>query len=317
MVIRNQAWYNYCESVPYPVEDTVSRVSDAGTRLPGNVISDLNLRYPSTLGSHVFVAACTVNPQLVTVVLLGSSSATAAVDVTPIASVSLRQPVDVHRPYALSPLAEGVGGWVVFGNGIAGSYQGRFASPSQTRISPRAARAYAPLPVVDFGKLGNTQALTGLVSLVAGNDLEIVKATRSVNEQDISVIVIRLSEGGNLAVARNLYDVYRGPCGTRPESDTCGDPAPIEFLNTVPPDKQGNINIEFQGALSLTAIAAEAVYDAEGNWIDSTEACGVIVDLATGLATACGEDRQLPDVDGRLPNEGDEDCSFVSISISY
>jgi len=323
MSVRNQDWYNLNESIPYPLQDSASAISDGGQRLPSHVLVDLNLRFPSTLGRYAFLGACTVSPHLVTLVILGSQSPASPVSVVPLAAVSLVKPVSQYRPLTLSPLAAGVGGWIVLGGGVEEQFAGRFSSPAQSLLSPRAARMYSPLPVESLGKYNQATALTGLIRLVGGNDVEIVKECREIpgvtpssvacDEGGQEVIVIRLRETVQ-GSQRNVYDLYRGPCGKRPESGTCGDPQPIEFLGPVVPDCCGNITLELAGCAEITGLVQEAVLDEEGEVVQVDEACGVVVRCGLSLDDMCEELGALPDDQGRLPGEDDEDfCSVYTL----
>lgn len=100
--------------------------------------------------------------------------------------------------------------------------------------------------------------MTGLVTLKEGPDIEIVKECweipvraayencEDLNTQSREVIVIRLknSLGDD---SRNVFDIYKGPCGGRPETRSCGNPEPLEFISGVAPDCCGRITIELRG----------------------------------------------------------------------
>jgi len=305
-------------------------MNDAGVRLPSHIISGLKVLVPASAGKYVYVSALTVTPNIVTLVLvatdaLGSSSA------TPLLTLSLVKPIARHQQYELESQYPGAGGWITFGGGIedAAGYQGRFTLPTQTFLSPRAATWYKDPPVSSAAKL-NSPALTGLVHLASGSNMEVVKECREVPNYAVpsystqycgtdelgtqvrDVIVFRLV-GNPSTPDENVFEDFRGPCGDRPESRTCGDPEPIEFLGPVSPDCCGNITLEMRGCSEISAISAEVTVDDLGDPVSSDDACGVILDCSLGLADACLTKDRLPDATGKLPNEYDDLC----VSISY
>jgi hypothetical protein len=270
MPIRNVHWVDENESRDYPVDEAASRVADDGKRLRTSVIADLSLRWPLTLGDFAFVSAVAVTDALVTVTIQAAPTANAAGDFAPLAVVTVRRPVQVGKPYALVPQAAGVGGWIAFGSGAEDApYAARFSSPAQSRVTPRAARAYRPPPVESVRAAGSDAALTGVVTLKADPPLVIEKAEREIEGVLRDVILLRLSddagvEGFPVPAAAALITGYKtpsnflafaGPCAGRPESGTCGTPQPIEFVNAVGPDCDGRITIEFRGCAVLTEVA--------------------------------------------------------------
>lgn len=268
--VRNHNWYNRNETRCYPLDPSASHVDDSGTILPFNILTDLQLRFPDNLGTYAAISSLAVTKHLVSLtivsvddyILYASSSA-----FSPLASVAVELPLDESRHYAIRPFVDGVGGWVVFGGGVNSPVNLRFTNTSQSLLSPRAAKAYKPLPVTGIGKEDLATALTGLVTLTEGTDIEIVRETIRFDESDEQdAIIIRLKSSWN----RNVYADYIGPCGGRPESRDCNKPG-IEVINTVQPDCDGNIDIVFQQMRTSPLIAG----------------AGVAVDLPLGLTTAC------------------------------
>jgi hypothetical protein len=309
MTVRNQHWYDRNESRAYPLDDSATANTDDGLILPPNIVVDLSMRFPSTAGEFAFFNAITVTPTLVTVMILStgqailpsgcepvsaSASGSAIPDTrVPLAVVSLPKPVPtlVHIP--LQPQIEGVGGWIVFGSGIneAGIFSGRFSEPEQSFIVPKAAKSYDPLPVSSFGKFGSQAALTGLVELRAGNDIEIVPTSVTLAGLPRDAIQIRLRDQANV----NVFETYTGPCADRPESNTCEGPQPIETINGIGPDCDGRITLEFVGC-------------ADARQIVSGAPCGAILDCGFGLIDACSTEDRLPDDQGNLPSDSSSDC---------
>jgi hypothetical protein len=304
MAVRNQHWYNANETRSYPIDETATRVSDQGQKLPNNILSDINLRYPQILGQYPFLSSVGITENLVSITIQAATALSGTPIFAPVAVFSiLQRDIIEGRPYALEPQYPGAGGWVVFGSGVQELFTGRFSAPTQSLIAPRAARFYRPFPVENISKLNNNDILTGILQLRGNEPIEVVKENRVINGVARDVIVVRLKPDGTLRVGGqevNVFEALAGPCNKRPESGNCDDPAPIEFINTVPPDCDGNITIELRGCAEIARV---------------TDQCGVVVDCSMGLIDACLDNR-LPDDDGRLPNEYDDLCFFSEISES-
>jgi hypothetical protein len=301
-VPRNLDWYDLNATRAYPLDDAATARDDAGREVPSQVLVDCRLRFPSTLGRCAYLGALTVGPGVVTAAFMVASGparpavgdAPAAV-FAPLAVVSVRQPVTPYRHYPVLGLAPGVGGWVVFGKGCDEPYSGRLSSPTQGMLLPRTATAYRPLPVLSLGKLGLSESLSGLIRLVGGTDIQVLREVREVEGVPVEAMVIRLIDDLN----RNVLSLYAGSCGGRPESHTCPE-TPLEKINIVEPDCAGNLILDFRGVRVLPRVG-------DG---------GLVLDLARGLAETCFGADHLPDDRGLLPGEYFDLCSEVSESPS-
>lgn len=260
----------------YPLDDAADCVDDAGGSLPPGLLVDMALRFPAELGSSAVLYTASCRPTLITLVFAASTRSAADVDqdeatLTPIASLSLRA-ADPFRGYALSPLAAGVGGWVALGPYAAEpgrSYAGRFSTPRQGGLLRRVASAYAPAPIPSLRRVGLAEGLEGVVSLVAGNDVDIRVETRTVEGVARRAVVIGLAGDA----PRNNLARYVGPCGGRPESGTCAVP-PMLSISGVKPDCDGDLRIDFRGVTATSHTAG-----------------GISIDLGVGLGASCRQDR--------------------------
>lgn len=240
----NHNYYNLQEQRRYPLDDKSTGTDDRGARLNDATLVDCRIRWPRTLGEYAFVGGLTVTDKLVSVVILAASSPTAVSGFAPLAAVTVPQPVILGRPYPLRPMADGVGGCVVFGGGTRENQIIRFGTPAQGLLAPKCARSYAALPIPSLTKSGRNTALTGLVTIRGGNDVEVVKETVTIGDIDHEALVVRLKQDPG---AVNVLERYIGPCGSRPESGNCGRP-PIEYLHGVAPDCDGNVTVVVRDA---------------------------------------------------------------------
>lgn len=242
MPIRNQNWYDLQATRRYPLDDKSTGVDDAGAFIRDSVLVDCHIRFPDTLGLYAYIQGITVAPALVTIVF-GVGNHPEDTNGPSIAALSLPRTSAQNVNYELTPLQPGVAGWAVLGAGITEEFVGRYTTPQQTLISQRCARAYRTLPVTSLGKINVATSLQGIVA-VTGQSPVTAKAEKvTVNGAEVDAIVFRLE--GELQTF-NPLQVFQGPCGQRPESGTCPKP-PIETINGVSPDCDGNINIVFDG----------------------------------------------------------------------
>lgn len=300
-MIHNQHFYNLNETRDYPLDDRATATSTNGVRLPPDILCDLTMRYPKSLGLVPFVSAVSVTASLVTVTLQSVDDVAQPTLFRPLAAVSLaRDDIEPGRQYALQAQSEGVGGFIVFGHGIDEPYSGRF-TPAAGLLTPRTAKAYRPFPVTSLGKLNNAVPLNGIVRLRGEQPLQVVGEDREINGVLRRVAVIRLAAGTGEQAPENLHRAYAGPCGDRPESKTCGPFEPIESINGVTPDCDGKITIEFDGCATLAGYPDDS---------------SAVIDCGLSLKTACGR-KALPDGNGRLPSDLPAQCvDYEDVSLS-
>lgn len=294
--MTNADWYDLNGSREYPLDDLATAVDDNDVYLPPSILVDLHLRYPRELGRYPFVGAVTVSAGLVTIVFEVADDLDAPGTASPLAVLSVRRPAAIHRQLALSPQADGVGGWAVLGSGANSTthYAGRFSTPRQGVLLARAARGYRARPIDGVKVLHADRLLRGIVKFTADPPLELVADTRTIQGVERDVIIVRLvqpDQTGGFA-ARNppnsVFAQFAGPCGARPESQNCQGPQPIEFIDGVGPDCSGQITLDFRGCSVMAPIEGDA--------------CGIVISCPLSLSQAC-RSVLLPDDAGDLPSE--------------
>lgn len=272
MPVRNQNWYDLQAGRRYPLDDRSTGLDDSGEFIRDSILVDCHIRFPETLGATAFVQAITVSPTLVTV-LIGVTDGT---DTTTIAAISQPKPITTSKNYEVTPLVAGVAGWVAFGAGVEEPFSGRYATPAQSLLLSRCARAYRALPIPTIGKKNLDTALSGIVNFAAVAPIVIEQKKLVIQDRLVNVLEFSLSNTFT-SIAGNPLQYFLSDCGVRPESGTCPKP-PIETINNVTPDCSGNINIL-----------------AEGVTIYQFENCGGIgVDLPIGLTDVCEKPRYAP-----------------------
>lgn len=264
MSIRNQNWYNLQSTRRYPLDENCTGLDDSNEFIRDDIIVDCHIRFPNTYGKYVYVQGITVSRGIVTVVF-GVSAELGFARGDVLAYVSLPKPVISNINYAIVGLKNGVSGWVAFGPGIENNFVGRYTTVQQTLVSPRCARAYKPLPVPTIGKLGLQNALDGIVKLLgqqpvrvryaenAGSVTRVINGEKTPYKENVSALVIEL-DPTQITNDYNPLRLFLGPCAQRPESGTCPKP-PIETINGIAPDCDGNVNIVFENFYAVQPFA--------------------------------------------------------------
>lgn len=297
-------WYSINDGILYPVDETASAQDALGKALPCNILADLALRWPAEMGRYAFLSAVAVTQTLVTITIQAATALDDSSSYVPLAVVSVPQPVEPGQSYPLQAQVPGVGGWVVFGAGVTQKigYRGRFSGPAQTLLAPRAARSYRRLPVSSLKTVNVDTSLVDIVQLRAAPPLTIAKEQREIDGVLRDVLAVGLSDNATgfpvpTAIAQasgisqpSVFQQFAGPCAGRPESNTCDDPQPIQFIDAVGPDCAGQLTIEFQGCAFISQILGR---------------CGIVIDCGLGLSSACLPPL-IPSSDGLLPSEYEE-----------
>ena len=244
MAVLFSKWYNQNEQRKYPIHDEATGISDSGVALPDNYIVDVNIWVPELAGTFVYLSSLVVSDHIVSATFMDCDSdplLPGAGNDTMIASISVIKPAVQYRNYDLSSHYSGVAGHITFGNGIETNIDLKFSSSDAAVLNRRTSRHYEELPIQSIKKSYGTE-LTGVVELKSGNDIYIRGGTITVDGTSREAILIGLDTRDSYSV----YQKYLSECDGRPESDSCGK-NPLQYINMVPPDCNGNINIEFLG----------------------------------------------------------------------
>ena len=286
-------WCNKNELRNYPLEDLASKKDEKGVQLPDNFLVDANLWIPASVGNRVAVSSAAITTGLVTITFVADGGGTPV----PVAAISVVRPVTRYRKYRVDAFYPGVGGWIAFGGAIdeLNDLSLVFADFDAGILVPKVIRSYDDLPLLSIGKKDRAQALTGLVELRAGADIEVLACTepwpigsdpdfldnprlqREIDGEPRDCIAIRLT--GEPQDYENLLN-FTGPCEKSPESLECGRRL-IQRLSGVAPDCDGNITVEFRNI-------------PQGDIIDAANrVVGISLDYPLGLTDVCDPDKGL------------------------
>lgn len=249
MSIRNQNWYNLQATRSYPLDEKSTGEDDAGAFIRNDILVDCHIKFPQAVGTYLYVQGLTVSSGLVTVVFGVSANSTTTPGHT-LATVTVPQPVEPYVNYPINGLVPGVSGWVVFGPGVDTNFAGRYSAPIQTLLQTRSARPYRALPIPSLKKINVAEALSGVVTLAASTPVTATYSRLNTGDNVTRPAVIFSLDSSQITPEYNPLTEFLGPCGQRPESGTCPK-TPIESINGIQPDCDGNITIAFDGFSAL------------------------------------------------------------------
>ena len=251
MALINREWENANENRDYPIDESSSCIDDNGVRLPQDVLVDACLVMPFDSPKHLFVSSLTITSRWVTITLSAAHTSQPGLsDLQSIATLSLeKSQIVVGRPYAVSGRSAGISGYVVFGKGIRRNLGLVFSTPSQSRLAQRSYRLLGYRPVAGMGRPNCRDGLRQLIGLQAESPLEIVYDQVEIDDRVYPALRVRLTDKLDPSAAADIsvLQEFSGPCSSRPDSRTCPDPQPIEYLGSVSPDCEGFIEIELSG----------------------------------------------------------------------
>jgi hypothetical protein len=250
--IAGISWIDANSNRRYPLDDRSFGSDDAGQSLPLNLLADMNVWFPDSLGKGLYVSAVTIGVAVITVALAAHpqrpGQGSDPVTFVPVGTVTVVKPVVSGKNYPIDPAQDGIGGWLAFGQGVndipAGSW--RFSHPAASGVLPRLARAYPPPGVTTIGKFGTSTRLTGVVNLASSTtDLLIVeKSTVMLGITPHEAIVVRLNTQG---AGRDVLGKFPGRNGS-PINGTC-QRKPITSINGVKPDCNGVLTLVIDDAI--------------------------------------------------------------------
>ena len=306
MAILNNNWFNLNSIKRYPIDDKATGESDVGLDIPNDIVVDIRLRFPETKAKFAAISSIHCGPGIVTVTFLGcqdypvnTGEPDAVSQFVPLAVISIPKPVLIGIPYNLTPMTDGVMGWIVFGEGVEKKFSATFTRTSQAILAPRAASPYKVAGVRSISINNNEVKLNKDIKLRGLGDLDISYGEREIpGVGEVSALIFSLR---NQSTSENLYEKYRGKCQGRPESESCVKTS-VEYINDVYPDCYGNINISF----STNQIRDEVLVNSEMK--------GLAVEMPLGMAEACTKTDYLPDEDGDLPNKYVDECADIAAS---
>jgi hypothetical protein len=291
------SWYATNRSRHYPLAEVATGVANSGQKLPEGFLADLHIKYPDNVVDRPYIRFAAAGRVYSLSIAIGSIGEIA------VATADFKD-AELEKPVELIGILPGVTGYVIFGECEDGSWV--FDSPQQSQLSLRVCTpTILPSGQLLLSRHGFPHMTGPSLRLVGQGDVEVTRGRAYIDEQDREVVFVGLFD---LEDPRVLAE-YAGPCGRRPESQTCRDPQPIETINQVQPDCCGRLFIEFRGCADLTSVEDQG---------------GIGIECDVAVADSCPQRQsRLPTPEGLLPGEeseqdteeGEEDCEDTSSAI--
>ena len=210
-------WLNENEGRSYPF------VNAGRYGIPDEVVVDLVVSGPAEILEGAYLSSLVVRSSLVSL-SIGSPNGGFVV-------FTMAGP-EPYRPYGMTPVRDGIGGYVTFGLGLSGDLQLdlRNMSVDPIVVDPGCLRPANDRVVKSVGKYGvrNVDALRGVVNLVVSPNMTLAHAG--------NVISIGLNDEARRE--------FVAKCDKRAIFNECGAP-PIRKINGVGPDEDGKLTLEF------------------------------------------------------------------------
>jgi len=276
MALITRDFLNANEDRAYPIHEAATRKGISGSIIPNDLLVDANIWVPNSIGKNVYVSSVGSSEKILSLTFLAighdpicggesSSSSGHAVCapvpmIQPVGVISLVKPVTPYKNYAITPMQEGVAGWVMFGSGAtkADTYFVAIDDPKNGLLISRTVRSYLVPPVTSLGKVGSDRELNGIVELTGSvGRVVISKGVRTINSVLRDVILIGLDT--TRGYVTTMQD-FAGDCGKRPSVGTC-DRTPVISIENVTPDRNGNIDIVFDGDVIVGGVQDGLVLD--------------------------------------------------------
>jgi len=306
-MIVNQDWLVRNSQRRYPLDDSATSYLDSGDRMPEGFLVDANIWVPEYYYSmteqlrYVYVSSASVTPGIVSVTLMGCANpnvpanggdAAVAHDFVPLGAVSiLRSEVVPYKNYPIDPQLSGVSGWIAFGPTVkVQEFSGLFSNPQQSLLAPKGVNFFTAPPVTSIAQDTGFAELTGDVTVSAEAPISVEERTVNVDGTHVPALVY------NMELVQETLAAFAGPCGGRPESESCGR-APISSIAGVSPDCDGNITINFVDMI-----------------VRQYDTAGLCLDSEIELTSVCDALSSLPSADGVLPytNTWERPCHITT-----
>ena len=244
---------NNYRKYPIDVQANYEPYTEADVSLINSILLDVKLTLPLGVANAAYVANVSVSNALVTMTIMGlrtnplfdsnhpaPTANLVSEQYTEFGAVvlglvtALRSEALAQTPIAITPQIAGVGGWVVFGQGVAVIANWSFSHPESALLAAETITNYDYSGVKTISKPTSSTKLHGAVTLTGKGGLEVARVGNT--------NVLDLKFKGIVAQVKTELARHRGLCGNRPETGTCNY-QPIRTINSLSPVKNpGGLN---------------------------------------------------------------------------
>lgn len=230
-------WQNSNSERRYPFNKSSSLISLKGEQMPDSIIADINIWYPSSFGSYIYISAVEVNSNKLSVVLSSPNE-------NHVASLRVTNPRP-FKSYEFNYKQAGVSAYIVFGNGLkTESGVWSFADDNNSVLLSRVAKSFDYSGVTGISKFSRDSLLQGNVAILPGTESTIkvtaIPSTASnaltIDGSTVNSVVFELNSDNN----NSIFEEFISECEVTPDSDTCRNPI-MTTINGVKPDCDGKL----------------------------------------------------------------------------
>jgi hypothetical protein len=299
MAITTVNWYAKNASRSHPFSMRAYMHDDKNMRIPNDLLVDAKIRFfSSDENAQLYTSYIEISATRISILFSENINKSAVCSF----SASTADVVS-GKMYAVTPIADGCTGYIVFGDTPRIAYNTHtFSDPQMSLICTSCTSVYLGNKYnrrwgIENGRIDGTYPLY-IRSL---GDVVFSLQNINLNGKDVLAIVGELRSDGYIVDIggnnNNLLSEYAGVCGQRPESRTCEYPLPIESINGVKPDCCGRVFVEFRGCTRI---------------VELENACGVVMVCPHDVANACPVNPRMPDENGMLPDDTGDTCGDAS-----
>lgn len=269
----NQGWYNLGENTQYPFDQGATLQDDAGLPLPCSILADFSITLPKSLGQRVYCSGISKQGSTASLVFAGDAEGLPTV-----AAVTIGLGAERRKPVMLESIEGPVRGAVVPGELLWELEDGtwRFTNPSQSYMAARTVFPVSQSRQQELRLAYGALPLQSVLKLSGDVNVRIALETRLLGGKMRPAVVASLFDLNG----QSALKAYAGKYQQRPESRTCGDPAPVETINLIQPDCCGRIFFELRGCAKPIPISNH---------------CGVVLDCPMEASEMCSPRELVPD----------------------
>ena len=272
----------------YPLDSLASCIDDEGNYFPDEVITDIQIAYPTDLGEYCYIASAKLTENIISILI--------AVDNTPIAALCASIDDIFSRTglyHNLTSLYNGVQGIIAVGvdrSSKPGSWE--FTNKLASRILPTCCTPYVRPKVLSLSRPSDETPLEGNILLTSGGDIKLSVEPITVDGVTSKAIFVGL----DLSVdPHTVLRKYITSCEVSTSMNSCAMPY-LESIGGAIPDCSGNVNI----------VAGDS-----GHMNITTQDGKVYISTDIELKDVCGD--KDDNSDSESSSESETQCPYPSV----
>lgn len=292
MAIHSRHYNNDNEQRAYPISDVATLAAVGGVEVPSDILIELSIAIPSTVGSAVFVKQMHRGFGVSSVIFSAieapypygeTDTPFAPGEGIEVGYAVITSEDDLYRVLPIRSIVTGVYGWVVFGQGAVDKNLElgvwNFLSPAASIVCDKCVSVLPTTQIPGIGVGTSKDKLVGDVQIgttskalsFARQDIQILDGESLI---DVSAIVVSMQKTKETLLS------FVSSCEKAPSEGECENGVAIETISGAVPDC-GVITIRFDGCVIIHPLSL-------------VDTCGVILECETTVDELCN-DEQIPE----------------------